>query len=155
MAEDVHAEAVATVRAFAAASGAQRVVLLLDLGEDHPASMLDLSADGTLELTREGETTTIDSAAPAGAPPRALPDITAVPASAITLDPDAGELAAPLGVVAHLGDAVLALARAFGGRSVATADFATRDPDVPLTIAAREGEPLVLAAGDRRFLLPT
>jgi hypothetical protein len=50
---------------------------------------------------------------------------------------------------------VLALARAFGGRSVATADFATRDPELPLTIAAREGEPLVLAAGDRRFLLPT
>ncbi len=49
----------------------------------------------------------------------------------------------------HLG-----VAAAFGGRSVATADFATRDPEMPITIAAREGEPLVLAAGDRRFVLP-
>jgi hypothetical protein len=49
---------------------------------------------------------------------------------------------------------VLGLAAAFGGRSVATADFATRDPELPITIAAREGEPLVLAAGDRRFVLP-
>jgi hypothetical protein len=49
---------------------------------------------------------------------------------------------------------VLALARAFGGRSVATADFATRDPSVPVTIAAREGEPVVVAAADRRFVLP-
>jgi hypothetical protein len=38
---------------------------------------------------------------------------------------------------------------------VATADFATRNPDVPLTIAAREGEPIVVAAGEHRFELPT
>jgi hypothetical protein len=57
-------------------------------------------------------------------------------------------------VVAHLARAVLALAALFGGRSVATADFATRNPELPITIAAREGEPLVLAAGDRRFVLP-
>ena len=49
---------------------------------------------------------------------------------------------------------MLGLAQAFGGRSVATADFATREPDLPLTIAAREGDPLVIAAGDRRFVLP-
>ena len=49
---------------------------------------------------------------------------------------------------------MLGLARAFGGRSVATVDFATRDPELPVTIAAREGERLVLAAGDRRFVLP-
>ena len=56
--------------------------------------------------------------------------------------------------MANLADAVLALARSFGGRSVATADFATRDPDLPITIAAREGEPLLLAVGDGRFVLP-
>jgi hypothetical protein len=33
-------------------------------------------------------------------------------------------------------------------------DFPTRDPSLPVTIAAREGEPLVVAAGDRRFELP-
>jgi glycyl-tRNA synthetase beta chain len=59
-----------------------------------------------------------------------------------------------LGAVAALARAVLGLAQAFGGRSVATADFATREPELPLTIAAREGEPLVVAAGDRRFELP-
>ena len=57
-------------------------------------------------------------------------------------------------MIANLAQAVLGLATAFGGRSVATADFATRDPRLPITIAAREGEPLVLAAGDRRFVLP-
>jgi hypothetical protein len=49
---------------------------------------------------------------------------------------------------------VLTLARAFGGRSVATATFATRDPDLPLTVAAREGDPIVLDIGGRQFALP-
>ena len=49
---------------------------------------------------------------------------------------------------------MLALARAFGGRTVASADFATRDPAVPLTIAAREGEPVLLALAGRHFELP-
>ena len=44
--------------------------------------------------------------------------------------------------------------RAFGGRSVATATFATRDPALPLTVAAREGEPIVLDIGGRQFALP-
>jgi hypothetical protein len=72
----------------------------------------------------------------------------------LTVDPETGELEAPLGTIANLGDAVLGLAAAFGGRSVATAEFATRDPRLPITLAAREGEPLILAAGDRRFVLP-
>ena len=56
--------------------------------------------------------------------------------------------------MANLGEAVLGLAAAFGGRSVATADFPTRDADRPLTIAARQGEPIVLAVGEEQFVLP-
>jgi hypothetical protein len=147
-----HADAVATVRAFAERSGALRVVLLLDRGDDVPALMLDLGEGGALELTDGEREILVDEDVDAA--PRPLPDIRATPATAIAIEPDSGELEAPLGAIAHLGDCVLALARAFGGRSVATADFGTRDPRLPLTIAAREGEPLLLAAGDRRFVLP-
>ena len=42
---------------------------------------------------------------------------------------------------------------AFGGLTVATAEFATDDPELPITFAAREGEPVVLAAGDAHFEL--
>ena len=48
---------------------------------------------------------------------------------------------------------VLALARAFGGLTVATAEFATSDPDLPITFAARDGEPVVLGAGDAQYEL--
>lgn len=149
-----HAEAVATVRAFARRSGAARVVLLVDQGDREPAAMLDCAETGMLELTDGDERWELAPDAAPGAEPRALPDVRQVPATALAFDTDTGELEAPLGTVAHLARAVLGLAQAFGGRSVATADFATRDPELPLTIAAREGEPFVVAAGDKRFVLP-
>jgi hypothetical protein len=148
-----HAEAVATVRAFAERSGAQRVVLLIDPGDGAEAAMLECETGGALALTDAGRSWTLPAGAPVMATPRSLPDVRPTPPTAIALDPDTGELEAPLGAVASLARGVLALARSFGGRSVATADFATREPALPLTIAAREGEPLVVAAGDRRFEL--
>jgi len=151
---DRHAEAIATVREFAVRSGAQRVVLLVDPGDGTPAAMLDCAPGGALELTEGDATVAIPEHTPVDAAPRALPELRPPPATAIAIDPATGELEAPLGAIANLGRAVLGLAQAFGGRSVATADFATRDPAMPITIAAREGEPLLLAAGDRRFVLP-
>ena len=148
------AEAVATVRAFASASGAERVVLLVDRGEERPASMLDAGPDGSVELTEDGDVLLIDPATPPGAAPRELPALRPPPPSAMAIHPETGELEAPLGVIANLARGVLALATAFGGRSVASVDFATRDAAVPMTIAAREGDPLVVAAGDARFELP-
>jgi hypothetical protein len=149
-----HAEAVATVRAFARQAGALRVVLLVDSGDGSAATMLDCGADGALELAEQDERWDVPAGTPVTARPRPLPEVRPPPPTALTIDPVSGELEAPLGVVANLARGVLGLASAFGGRSVATADFATRDPDMPITIAAREGEPLVLAAGDRRFVLP-
>jgi hypothetical protein len=88
------------------------------------------------------------------APPHPLPHVHAVPASAIAVDLEAGQLSGPIGAIPLLGRALLELARTFGGRSVATADFATSDPEQPITIAAREGEPVLLAVGEERFVLP-
>jgi hypothetical protein len=145
--------AVATVRAFAERARAERVVLLIDTGQDGEATMLECTA-GEVELTAGGATWQVPADAPVDAAPLPFPDLRPPPPTALAIDPDTGELEAPLGAVANLGRAVLGLASAFGGRSVATAEFATRDPRLPITIAAREGEPLVLAAGDRRFVLP-
>jgi hypothetical protein len=149
-----HAEAVATVREFAERAGALRVVLLVDSGDGSAATMLDCGADGALELAEQDESWSVPAETPVTAAPRPLPELRPPPPTALTIDPFSGELEAPLGAVTNLARGVLALASAFGGRSVATADFATRDPELPITIAAREGEPLVLAAGDRRFVLP-
>jgi hypothetical protein len=149
-----HGEAVATVRAFARQAGALRVVLLVDSGDGSAATMLDCGADGALELAENESRWSVPAGTPVTAPARPLPELRPPPSSALAIDPDSGEIEAPLGVVTNLARAVLGLATAFGGRSVATADFPTRDPEMPITIAAREGEPFVLAAGDRRFVLP-
>jgi hypothetical protein len=148
------AEAVATVRAFASASGAERVVLLVDRGADRDAAMVEGDGLGGVELTEDGVVTTIEPTAPPGAAPRPLPEVRPVPPTAMSLDADTGELEAPLGAVSNLAEGVLALAAAFGGRSVASVDFPTRDPDQPITVAAREGDPVIVAAGDHRFELP-
>src|SRR5215213_1082273 len=131
----------ATVRAFASGTGAERVVLLLD-GGDPAAPVLVGQVGGALEVT-QGDAPRPFEPGP-GVQPLALPGLRSVPASAITADPESGELAAPLGSVQLLADSVLALARAVGGRSVATATFPTADPATPLTLAAREGEDVVL-----------
>ncbi len=134
-------DATATARAFREQAGALRVILLLDAGE-HTAVMIDSTA-ATTEVTGQAERF----------PAVPVPHVHAVPASAITIDLETGELSAPLGTVDQLKRAVEALAAAFGGLTVVTAEFATRDPEVTITLAAREGEPTVLAAGDLQFEL--
>jgi hypothetical protein len=146
-----HHVAAATVRSFAERSGAERVVVLVDEGDERPATMLEWLAGEAVEVTAADGTQEL---VPEGVAPLPLPDVRRIPPSTVELDADGGEVIAPLGAVTHLATAVLDLARAFGGRTVATADFPTATPDVPLTIAAREGEPLVLGMGDRQFALP-
>ena len=139
-------EAVATAAAFRERSGAVRVVILLDL---EPTPVMIESTPDSLTVTRDDETT----ATTPTTTPKPLHRLTPVPATAITIDPETGELSAPLGTIDHLAKATLDLATAFGGRTVATAEFATRDPELPITFAAREGERVVLAAGDEQFEL--
>jgi hypothetical protein len=149
-----HGEAVATARAFAERSGAARVVLLIDRGEGQSALMVDLDASGDAEITDGDAVATVPHGALVPAEPHALPEIRAIPATAIRIDMLTGELSAPIGAIEHLADSVTALAATLGGRSVATAEFATSDTDLPIAIAARPGEPAILSAGDDQFELP-
>jgi hypothetical protein len=138
-------EAAATAQAFQRSSGAIRVVLLLDRG--HSPVMIECEAEVTVT---EADVTTIVEPQAA---PKPLHRLTPVPASAISLDPETGELHAPLGTIDHLARATLDLAKAFGGLTVATAEFATNDPELPITFAAREGEPVLLGAGGAQYEL--
>jgi hypothetical protein len=143
-------QAVATALAFADAAGAHRVILLIDRGDDAPALMVDAVHDGTAEVTDGDHVETLER--PPTAAPKPLPSIRATPHTAIRFDYATGEVSAPLGAIEHLADSVKALAGSFGGRTVATAEFPTHD--FPITIAAREGEPAILSAGDEEYELP-
>ena len=143
----------ATLQVFAEHSLATRVTVLLDAGDGVTSTLLECEPGEPLAITEGEATYLVPPEALLGVSPLPMLPPRAVPASAIDFDLEQGEVAAPIGAVSALGLAVLELARVMGGRSVASADFATRDGE-PLTIAAREGEPLILALGDAQFELP-
>ena len=145
----------ATVADFAARSGAEQVLVLLDAGDEDRATMLEWRAGAPLELTDGGITWEVPDELTLDAAPLDLPDVRpCAPASSLRIDAEAGVVEAPVGAVEALCDAVLVLASAFGGRSVASADYPTSDPNRSVTVAARPGEPAVLGVGDELFGLP-
>src|SRR3954452_12631085 len=146
-----HGEEIATARAFLQRAHANRVVLLVH-SPDGETAMLDCTPEG-VEITEGDTIAVIPATAVAPAPPRRLPEIRPTPASAIHIDTITGELAAPLGTIDHYAQVTLALARAFGGLTVATAESSPRAPALPITFAAREGERVVLQAGDEQYEL--
>lgn len=140
---------IATARALADRAGAERVTLLVDQGEAREPALIECSAGGDVVIT-EGER---DLAVPAGqeiaVAPLPIPDVRGLPYAEV--DAAAGHVAAPVGAIQALVAALEAVAAALPGRSVVTADWPTNDPETPLTIAAREGEPVVLALGEETF----
>lgn len=145
----------ATVRAFGTRSSAEQVLVLLDSGDEAAPTMLEWRPEIPLELTDEGITWEVPDEIAGRAAPLPLPGVgAAAPASAIAIDLEAGTVQAPPGALPALCRAVSALAEAFGGRSVASADWPTRQPGQPLTVAARPGEPAVIGVGDQLFEVP-
>jgi len=72
---------------------------------------------------------------------------------AFEVDPADGRVAGVLGGLEMLGRAVRAIAALLPGTSVVAADYETNDPAVPLGLAGRAGEPLVVLLGEHEFEL--
>lgn len=123
-------------------------MLLLDQGEGTPPLLIECPAGGPATLSEGEEVVALDPARLAAAP-LPLPDVRALP----PFDVDAlrAEIVAPLGGVEHLARAVRELAGAFPGRSVLTVAFATSDPETPLHLSARAGDPMVLSLGEEQY----
>jgi hypothetical protein len=148
-----HDVVMATVRDFTERAGAVRVIVLLDVGADREPPLLECEPGQPITITQGEEAFIIPPAALLDVEPLPVEPPTPVPATALDVDPALGEVSAPIGAVEMLATAVGELARVLGGRTVAMADFATRSGE-PLSIAARPGEPTVLAVGEHEFELP-
>jgi hypothetical protein len=142
------AQLVVTLRDFVGAAGASAAVLLLDQGEGAPPLLIESPAGGPATLS-EGEDVVALDAARLAAAPLPLPEVRAL--GPFDVDALRAEVVAPLGGVEHLARAVRELADAFPGRSVLTVAFATSDPDTPLRLSARSGDPMVLSLGEEQF----
>lgn len=138
------AQIAVTLRRFVHASGALEATLLLDQGTELPVLVVECPAVGPVLLS-EGEDVVQLDADRLAAEPLPLPAVKMLPP--FEVDAVRAEITAPLGGVEHHARAVRAMAEAFPGRSVLSVEFATTDPELPLTIAARSGDPLVLSLG--------
>jgi hypothetical protein len=133
----------ATLREFVARAGALRAVALLDRGAGAAPIVIDCDGAGLVEVEEGGEVR--DMTAASHAAPLALVHVHALPA--MDVDPASGDVTGTIGGLQHLAGAV-------GELSVATVQFQTSDPDAPLAVSARPGEPPVFALGDETFALP-
>ncbi|HEV7460668.1 MAG TPA: hypothetical protein VGN78_09035 [Solirubrobacteraceae bacterium] len=140
----------ATLRDFVARAGALRAVALLDRGAGAAPIVIDCDDAGAVEVEENGEARGVTVASDSA--PLALVHVHALPA--MDVDPASGDVTGTIGGLQHLAGAVGELAAALGGRSVATVQFQTSNPDAPLAVSARPGEPPVFALGDETFGLP-
>jgi hypothetical protein len=71
----------------------------------------------------------------------------------LEVDAQEGVVAGLIGGLELVGRAVRDVAGLLPGRSVVAADYETTDPQTPLGIAGRAGEPLVVLIGEEEFAL--
>lgn len=144
-----------TLRAFTRLAGAEAAMLLLDRGDGGQPFVVDCPQEGVITLA-EGEQLVELEPARLAAEPLPLPAIR--PLGPFTVAALLTELdAVPAdgsGPVAALAAALLQLTGSFPGRSVVSASFLTDDPERPLQLTARAGDPLVASLGERQFELP-
>jgi hypothetical protein len=145
------AQIAVTLRRFVHDAGALEATLLLDQGPELPVLVVECPAVGPVLLT-EGEQVVQLDADRLVAEPLPLPDVRALPP--FEVDAERAQITSMIGGVEHHARAVRAVAELFPGRSVLSVALATTDVETPLTIAARAGDPVVLAIGEETFELP-
>jgi hypothetical protein len=144
--------AVGLARELLHRSGALRVGFVLDRGEDREPALVECARLEPISVVEDGLREELPHGVELAVAPPPLPEVRQIPG--IELDPQKGTVSAPLGGIELLGRAMRDVAELLGGRSVAAADFETLDPELPLGLAARPGEPLVALVGDEEFELP-
>jgi hypothetical protein len=144
-------EVVVLLREFLHRSAAIRAVALVAGEAGEGTAVVDCGRLLPIEVEAGGRTVALPHSIELEPEPPALPEIRRF--APFEVDAVEGRIAAPPGAVAHLADAVRALAGLLGGRNVAMVQFETTDPDAPLGITARAGgdDPLVLALGEEEF----
>jgi hypothetical protein len=142
-------QAVGLAREFLHRSGALRVGLLVDRGEDREPAIVECARLEPISVMEDGEREELAHGVELATAVAPMPEVRQIPG--IEADPVAGTVAAPPGAVEMLGRALRDIAVTLGGRSIAAADFETIDPETPLGLAARGGEALVALVGDEQF----
>jgi hypothetical protein len=143
---------VETLRDLLHRSGALRIAVVVDM-PDADAALVDVGRLAPVEVQIGGRIMHLPHAIDLEAESlggaielRRLPPF--------EVDPASGQVIGTIGGMDMLADAMRALAELLGGRSVAMAQYQTVTPEVPLTVTARHGEPVLVTLGDAEWELP-
>lgn len=131
-------------------------VLLPGIEEGSPTTIVGLEPHGPLLIDRpEGVVEVPHHELPAGQEPDVpMPETPELgPYPPFELRPD-GEIAGMIGALDGLAAALERMAAAIGGEAVVACDLTTNDPERPLGVVARGGEPVVVLIGDDSYELP-
>lgn len=142
---------IVALREFLHATSALEAQGVVDRG-DGPPALITVGRATPIEVAEAGRTVHLPHAVDLGIEPPSLPHVPQLPP--FEIDPEDGTVSGALGGIQALAEAVDALAKALGGRSVALAFFPTVDPETPLGIAARQGEEPILTLGEQQFRFP-
>ena len=138
----------ALLREFVHRSGAIRAVAVV-AGDGDETALVECGRLAPIEVTVGDHRVVLPHGVELDVEPPELGDVRQLPP--FDVDVATGEIASPLGGLEHLATAVRTLAGRLGGRGVALAQFETTTPDLPLTISARPGDPLVVAIGEDEY----
>jgi hypothetical protein len=143
---------VVVLREFLHQANAVQVQAVVDRGTESPA-LVSCGRLEPIEVVRGDEVVHL----PHGVelepePPADLPSVPPLPP--FEVDGEAGTITGPLGGVEAVARAVAALAGHLPGRSVAVAFYPTTEPELPLGIAVRVGEPTIITIGEQQFEMP-
>lgn len=137
------------LRDFLHRSGALRAVAVVEGSRGEETALVDCSRLAPIEVTVGDHTFELPHDVTAGGDPLPVPSVRRLPP--FEVDAGSGEIAGALGGIEHLAGAVRELAVTLGGRSVAFAQFESTAPELPVSISARPGGPLVVAIGEDEY----
>jgi hypothetical protein len=144
---------VATLREFLHRANAVQVQAVVARGEDEPPALVSCGRLEPIEVVRGQSVVHMPHGVELTA--GVLGEVpSAPPLPPLEVDPGEGTVTGPLGGVEAAARAVEGLAALLGAPSVAVAFYPTTEPELPLAIAAREGEETVLSIGEDQFHLP-
>jgi hypothetical protein len=144
---------IAALREFLHATSALEAQAVVDRGDAEPPALVTVARAAPIEVVDGERTVHLPHAVELDVEPPQFAHVPQLPP--FEVDAEEGTISGALGGLPALAEAVEALARALGGRSVALAFFLSSDPDAPVGIAARSGEQTIVTLGEQQFTLPS
>ena len=149
MSSDPLDTACAALRSFVHRSGALRAQALVP---GDPPAVVSCVRLGPLEIEMGDRVVELPHDVELDAPEPDLGELRPLPPFEVSAE--RGEVAGMIGGLELVAESVLKLAGAIGGGAAVVVELESTNPDVPLVVSGRAGEPVLVTLEDESFELP-